>query len=159
MAEKGGDRRVTDAAEAGLRVWVQLLRTGQALVKTVETALKQAGLPGLDWYDVLLELDRADDEGLRPGVLRSRLLIAQYNLSRLIDRMEAAGYVRRRPCPGDRRGQILAITDAGREVQRLIWPVYRRTVEESFAARLSPAEISALGGLLDKLRPPPKGGG
>ncbi len=65
----------------------------------MEGALKAEGLPPLEWYDVLLELERGGP--MRPRDLQAHLLLAQYNLSRLLDRIEAAGLVERRPCPDD----------------------------------------------------------
>ena len=90
----------------------------------VESALKAADLPPLAWYEALVELDRAGACGVRPFTLEETLQLPQYGLSRLLARMEVAGLVLRGTCPGDGRGQIVAITDAGREMQRRMWPVY-----------------------------------
>ncbi len=64
------------------------MRPQQAVLAAVEADLKAAGFPPLGWYDVLLELSRAADGGLRPFALEQELLLAQYNLSRLLDRLE-----------------------------------------------------------------------
>src|SRR5947209_20067851 len=89
-------------SDAVIRAWARLVRAQQAVLAAVEAELKAAGFPPLAWYDVLLELSRKD-EGLRPFALEQELLLAQYNLSRLLDRLESAGYVERRPCPDDAR--------------------------------------------------------
>src|SRR3712207_969513 len=86
------------------------LRAHNASLGTVEKALKAEGLPPLEWYGVLLELERAGP--LRPRDLQGRLLLAQYNLSRLLDRMAAAGTVEKQACAEDGRGQLVAITEA-----------------------------------------------
>ncbi|MFX8141405.1 helix-turn-helix domain-containing protein, partial [Acinetobacter baumannii] len=83
---------------------------------------KAAGLPKLEWYDVLLELERGGP--LRPRDLQARLLFAQYNLSRLLDRMVAAGLVGREACPDDHRGALIAITDTGRKLRKRMWLTY-----------------------------------
>ena len=80
---------------------------------TVESALKDAGLPPLVWYDVLLELERAGEAGVRPFELERAMLLAQYNLSRLLERIEKESYIERRTCPDDGRGQLLRITESG----------------------------------------------
>ena len=80
----------------------------------VEGALKAAGLPPLAWYEALVELDRAGACGLRPFALEEALRLPQYGLSRLLARMEAAGLVVRGSCPEDGRGQMVALTEAGR---------------------------------------------
>jgi len=80
--------------------WARLLRAQTHLLGVVERELKQAGLPPLGWYDVLLELSRPGCDGLRPVELEKLLLLAQYNLSRLLDRLEKAGLVERRAVAG-----------------------------------------------------------
>ena len=110
-----------------------------------------AGLPPLGWYDALLELERAGAPGLRPFELERAMLLEQYNLSRLLDRMEKAGYVARHACADDGRGQIVAITPAGKAVRRRMWPVYAAAIEEALGRRLSKAEAKTLDALLGAL--------
>src|SRR5258705_6259538 len=103
-------------AEAVIRAWTRLVKAAGVVLGAVEAELKAAGFPPLGWYDALLELSREKVDGLRPFVLEERLLLAQYNLSRVLDRLEEAGYVERLPHPEDRRGQIVRITAAGRDL-------------------------------------------
>jgi len=138
-------------SEAVVRAWTRLMRAQSAALLGVETDLKAAGFPPLAWYDVLLELSRHD--GLRPFEIETRVLLAQYNLSRLLDRLAAAGYVERRPCPDDKRGQIIVITPAGRDLQKRMWPSYRSAIARHVGARLSEADAETLGRLLEKLIP------
>ena len=112
-------------SDAVIRAWTRLMRAQQAVLSAVEAELKAAGFPPLAWYDVLLELSRAQEEGLRPFALEQELLLAQYNLSRLLDRLEGAGYLERRACPEDGRGQIVAITAAGRALVKRMWRALR----------------------------------
>ena len=134
--------------EAEIAAWARLVRVSQALIQAVEADLKGAGLPPLSWYDALLELRRAGAEGLRPHALQQKMLLEQYNMSRLLDRLEKAGLVERRPCPHDRRGQIVHLTEAGRETLSRMWPVYRQAIGTHFAAPLPPGEAETLLGLL-----------
>src|SRR5262245_44129656 len=137
-------------SDAVIRAWARLIRAQQAVLAAVEAELKTAGFPPLAWYDVLLELSRAQ-EGLRPFALEQELLLAQYNLSRLLDRLERAGYLERRACPEDGRGQIVAITAAGRALVKRIWPTYRAAIARHLGAKLSEDEASRLATLLGKL--------
>jgi DNA-binding MarR family transcriptional regulator len=132
-------------SQEAVRAWAQLIRVEQSLLRKVELELEEAGLPSLDWYDVLLELDRAENDGLRHRQLHPRLLLAKYNLSRLIDRMSAAGLVRREPCEEDARGAKIVITSAGRRLRRRMWPVYEAAIGRHFAHRLTDRQIAALG--------------
>jgi DNA-binding MarR family transcriptional regulator len=134
-----------------VRAWARLMKSQRLALASIEQALKAAGLPPLDWYDVLLELERAGANGLRPFELERAMLLAQYNLSRLIDRIERAGYVERRAYEEDGRGQLIVITDAGKAIRRKMWPVYARAIETAVGQYLSGAEADALDSLLGKL--------
>lgn len=133
------------------QTWTALMRASRRLLAAVESALKRAGLPPLAWYDILLELERADKGRLRPFELEQRMLLAQYNLSRLIDRLAAAGLVERQPCPDDGRGQIIAPTEAGRALRAKMWPVYAEAIEAHLGQKLTDTDSAQLGRLLDRL--------
>ena len=136
-------------SEAVVHAWTRLVRAQATVLAAVEADLKAAGFPPLAWYDVLLELSRRD--GLRPFEIEACVLLAQYNLSRLLDRLQAAGYVDRRPCPEDGRGQIVLITPAGRELQKRMWPTYRTAIARHVGDRLSEVEAETVARLLEKL--------
>ncbi len=140
-----------EPGETTIRVWARLLRAQHAAQSQVEKALKDAGFPPLSWYDVLLELERGDQAGQRPFELERHLLLPQYGLSRLLDRIEAAGYLERRPCADDARGQVVVITRAGRQLRRKIWPTYSAALKTAVSDRLSGKEQETLGMLLGKL--------
>lgn len=131
--------------------WARLLRAQTHLLGAVERELKQAGLPPLVWYDVLLELSRPGVAGLRPVELEKLLLLAQYNLSRLLDRLEKAGLIERHAVEDDGRGQLVVITVAGRALRERMWPLYRDAVRRHFAAKLTDEEIEALARMLGKI--------
>jgi DNA-binding MarR family transcriptional regulator len=131
-----------------IRVWARLMRAQQLALASVERELKAAGLPSLVWYDVLLEVERAGGEGLRPFELERAMLLAQYNLSRLIDRIERAGLVERRACEDDGRGQLIAITERGKAIRLKMWPIYAQAVEAAIGKRLSAKQAKTLDGLL-----------
>jgi DNA-binding MarR family transcriptional regulator len=153
------DRYITsmieEPCESAVRAWARLVRAHQAAMSCVERALKAADLPPLGWYEVLVELERAGECGLRPYALEDTLLLPQYGLSRLLARMEAAGLVVRASCPEDGRGQKVALTDAGRAMRRRMWPVYAAAVRKAVGARLSPDEAEGLSCLLERLIAPP----
>ena len=100
---------------------------------------------------MLWELEKVGAAGLRPFELERRRLIAQSNVSRLIDRLADAGYVERVPCEEDARGQRVVITPAGREMRKRMWPVYARAISEAVGRRVSEREAEMLGKLLGKL--------
>jgi DNA-binding MarR family transcriptional regulator len=133
----------SDAAQGA---WVQLIRAHRSALCSVERALRAADLPPLEWYDVLLELERGGP--LRPRDLQDRLLLAQYNLSRLLDRMEGEGLIARERCSDDARCQWVRVTDAGKTLRLRMWPVYAEAIEQALGAKLKTAEAQRLADLL-----------
>ncbi|MBY6068802.1 MarR family winged helix-turn-helix transcriptional regulator [Leisingera aquaemixtae] len=137
-------------------VWLPLARAHKSVLASVETALKQAGLPGLDWYDTLWELECAGDAGLRPFELQEKLLLPQYGVSRLAERLAKAGLLARRTCNDDGRGQVLVITPEGAAMRARIWAVYSAAMQQAVTPHFSPGEARRLAELLAKLlRPAP----
>jgi DNA-binding MarR family transcriptional regulator len=139
--------------DIAVKAWSRLVRAHGAAMGGIEADLKRAGLPPLAWYDVLLALARSPEGRLAPRQIEERTLLAQYNLSRLLDRMETDGFVRRLPYPGDRRRQLVAITAEGEAMQARMWPVYGAGISRQVGERLTPAETEALAGLLRRLLP------
>ena len=117
-------------SEAVIRVWARLMKAQRLTLASVE---------------------RAGHEGLRPFELERAMLLAQYNLSRLVDRIERAGFVERRACEDDGRGQLVAITERGKAVRRKMWPIYAQAVEATIRKRLSAKQAETLDSLLNLL--------
>jgi DNA-binding MarR family transcriptional regulator len=109
-------------------------------------------MPPLEWYDVVLELER--EEPLRPRDLQDRLLLAQYNLSRLLDRMEKEGLISRERSPDDARSQLLRATGAGKALRRRMWPIYAAAIQAAIGDKLSDAQALKLAELLSRIREP-----
>jgi DNA-binding MarR family transcriptional regulator len=150
---------MSDAApsEAVISAWVWLIRAQKLVLQQIEADLKRSGFPPLGWYDALLELRRAGDAGLRPVELEGHLLLAQHNVSRLIDRLESASLARRAPCETDGRGQVVVLTDQGHDLLARMWPAYRSAIQRHVGDKLpSDAEASQLARMLKQLGERPK---
>jgi DNA-binding MarR family transcriptional regulator len=100
----------------------------------IERDLQAEGLPPLGWYDVLWALCRAPGGRLRINKLADQVVLSRTGMVRLVDRIEAAGLLRREPVPEDRRGAYAVITEEGVEMLRKMWPVYARSIEALFLA-------------------------
>lgn len=138
-----------------VRAWTLMVRLGPRFLAATEAALKEAGLPPLDWYDALIALRRAGDGGLRAYALGEATGLPQYAVSRLAERMARGGALTRRRCREDGRGQVLVITDKGRALVNRMFAVHRSAVRDQIGARLAPAGAAALVRLLAPLDPPP----
>jgi DNA-binding MarR family transcriptional regulator len=137
----------TNATQA----WINLMRAQQRVLALIERDFKAAGLPGLGWYDVLWELSRANAGRLRPFEIEERTLLAQYNLSRLIDRLEREGLVERQTFDDDGRGRWVLITEKGRALRSAMWDVYAKAIAKHVGARLPDADAGQLADLLSRL--------
>jgi DNA-binding MarR family transcriptional regulator len=147
-------RRMSESApsEAVVRAWARLVKAQHKVLGAVEADLKRAGFPPLSWYDVLLALRRSEGRGLRHLEIEAQLLLAQHNVSRLVDRLEKAGLVERRPVVEDGRGQLVMITRSGRGLLRRMWPAYRTAIERHVGRKLGgEAEAQTLAHLLGQL--------
>lgn len=131
--------------------WIAIVSTSRRLLESVEAALKDAGHPPLAWYDALWEIEKAGPDGLRPFELKELLLLPQYGTSRLLDRLVKAELVERRQCDDDGRGQIVRISETGRNTRQAMWPVYAGVLMEKIGARLAPVDAIQLVRLLSKL--------
>jgi len=136
-------------SDAVVRAFVRLVRAQRSVVCGIERAVKEGGFPSIEWYDVLWELEREGPS--RPRDIQDRLLFPQSNLSRLIDRMEAAGLVERGTCKEDARGQIVRITDAGKELRKRMWIAHASAIQSTIGDRLTDEEADQVATLLDRL--------
>jgi DNA-binding MarR family transcriptional regulator len=99
-----------------LGAWRGLLRVHARLTKALDADLvREHGLP-LSSYEVLLFLADAPEGRLRMSELADGVLLSRSGLTRLVDRMERQGLLRRERCDDDARGYHALITDEGREL-------------------------------------------
>jgi DNA-binding MarR family transcriptional regulator len=138
-------------SDATLQAWIRLNRARDRVLDAIERDLKAGGCPPLAWYDVLLELTRAPEGRLRPFEIEKKTLLAQYNLSRLIDRLEREGLITREPCADDARGQWVVITEKGRATQARTWKVYAQAIQRHVGEKLEDKTAMVLAHLLGRL--------
>src|SRR4051812_37919792 len=119
-----------------LATWRAFLNAHAHVTRRIGRDLADAGLPDLSWYDLLWSLYRQPDRRLRVNALAREVVLSPTAMSRFVDRVEAAGHVRREPDPGDRRALQVVLTDEGVDLLRRMWPVSARGLERHFAAFL-----------------------
>jgi DNA-binding MarR family transcriptional regulator len=136
---------MTEIDDDVLDAWRALLNAHAHLTRRISADLVAAELPDLSWYDLLWALYSSPDRALRVNELARQVVLSATAMSRFVDRVEAADYVERRPDPADRRALRVAITDAGVDLLRRMWPVYREGIAAHFALHLRrPAEVRAM---------------
>src|SRR3954469_5287395 len=122
--------------DEALEAWRAFLTAHAHVTRRISRDLADAGLPDLSWYDLLWALYTTPDRRLRVNELAREVVLSPTAMSRFVDRVEAAGHVRREADPHDRRALRVAITDSGIELLRRMWPVYQHGIERHFAAHL-----------------------
>lgn len=131
--------------------WPHFLTAHALLTEQIEQRLSEAELPPLGWYDVLWALERAEGHRLRMHELAHYVVLTRSNLTRLADRLMAAGLLVREPDPNDRRGAFAVLTAEGKALRKKMWPLYSAAIGELYDAQLSAEEQRVLGSALRKL--------
>jgi DNA-binding MarR family transcriptional regulator len=129
--------------------WGSVLRVHAALVPVIDQRLQASTGLSLAWYDVLLELNAADERRLRMSDLGDRVVLSRTRVSRLVDEMERAGLVTREANPDDGRSAYAVMTSEGRRVFRRAAPAYLAAIEDEFAATLSTSDLATVRRILD----------
>ena len=137
----GVDRETAASADdkLELRVWLRLLSCANRIEQDVRQELRSAFGMTLPRFDLLSQLERAP-AGLTMGELSRRLMVTRGNVTGLIDRLVDEGLVERTPMPGDRRANIVRLTDEGATAFREMLPNH----EAAIAARLGTMRRSDL---------------
>ncbi|MEO7448620.1 MAG: MarR family transcriptional regulator, partial [Humibacillus sp.] len=105
-------------------------------------------------FDVLSALRRAGEPyQLSPGQLVQQTLVTSGTMTNRVDRLERSGYVERRPDPGDRRGVLVRLTTAGRDVVDAAMADLIEQ-EKSLLSELAPGDRQALARLLRRMLSP-----
>jgi DNA-binding MarR family transcriptional regulator len=131
-----GDRALRQPAVLG---WLRLARVYQQVQRAAGEHVRRYGL-SLAQFDVLAHVGAA--EGLTQQALADHLLVTQ-----LLDRMERAGLIERRP---EGRAKRLWLTAAGRALYREVVPAHEAFIAGQFAM-LAPAEQRRLLRLLHRV--------
>lgn len=134
-----------------LGAWRAFLEAHARIVDVLTEELREGtGLP-LTWYDVLVQLSEAPGHQLRMQELAGAILLSKSGLTRLVDRLEAEGYVERVACDDDRRGTFARLTDEGLATLRRCAPVHVDGVVRHFAAHIGDDEAAVLRRVLERL--------
>lgn len=132
------------------RAWGALLRSHALWVERIERRMKAEGGLSPESYDVLLMLSYAPGGRLRMGALYEAVTVSRSGLTRLVDRLEKDGWVKREVCPHDRRSFEAILTKAGEAERARNWPLYARAIAEEFAQFFNETDAASLAELLQR---------
>jgi DNA-binding MarR family transcriptional regulator len=138
--------------EPHLSAWRAVLNVHASVVDRVEQALAEADLPPLAWYDVLWAVRCVPGRRGPMAELADSLTLSRGGLTKLADRLEAGGLLRRERAEDDGRGLYAVLTEAGDETLRRMWPVYSRVLRATFVDALTADEAAVIATGLDRAK-------
>jgi DNA-binding MarR family transcriptional regulator len=136
-----------------LAAWRGLLRIHAGMTKALDAELMREHRLPLSSYEVLLFLADSPQGRMRMSELAEGVLLSRSGLTRLVDRMEREGLLRRKRCEEDQRGWFAEITDEGRALFARARKTHLDGVRERFLNRLSRDEQRTLAALWEKVSP------
>jgi DNA-binding MarR family transcriptional regulator len=107
---------------------------------------------GIAEFDVLIRLSRSPRCSLRMSDLAAQTSLTTSGITRLVDRLERSGLLRRVACSSDRRGLFAELTPAGRQRMTEALPGHLDLIETWLVNQLTPTELEQLQYGLRKLR-------
>ena len=138
--------------EDALRLWIQIVRFANGLQRDIDAKLRQSHGQSLSRFDVLSQLERAEDATLSVGQISKQLLTSAANITGLLDRMERDGLIRRSLSEADRRSFLVTATDEGLAVFRKMAVDNAGWVSEAFA-HLDPEDFAVFSHLFEAALP------
>lgn len=134
-----------------LGAWRSFIQAHARLLRRLDDELQASHGLSLAEYDALLQLVNAPDRRLRMSILAERVLLSRSGITRLVDRLVAAGMVERTTCTTDARGAEAALTQRGLDHLRDASRTHLEGVGRLFLDVLEPAEREMLKGALDRV--------
>ena len=128
-----------------------MLRAHAEAVRELDAELAREHDMPLSSYEVLLFLNDAEEGRIRMSELAESVLLSRSGLTRLVDRLEHQGLLRRERCESDARGWFAEITPEGRNAFAAARKTHLDGVRRVFLSHFSRAELRTLGELWQKL--------
>jgi DNA-binding MarR family transcriptional regulator len=138
----------------GISAWRAFLVAHARITRRLDEELQTAHGLSLAEYDALLQIATAPGRRVRMNVLAERVLLSRSGITRLVDRLEAAGSVERIPCASDARGQEAVITAAGLDRLRTAAVTHVAGIRHYFLDRLDGDELGRLEASLGRVAEP-----
>lgn len=134
-----------------LTAWVRLLRAHAAIARTFNAQLQAEHGMTINDFEALLLLSRAPDMRLKRVELAERLQLTPSGVTRMLDGLQAAGWVEKGECASDARVSYAVLTDGGLEKLDCAAQAHTAAVTSLFTERFDDVELEALGMLLRRL--------
>lgn len=120
------------------------------MTERVQRALAAADLPPLSWFELLSAVNGSPTGRPRMSELAEWLTLSRGGITKLVDRLQEAGYLERVSCPEDRRSLQAELTPAGEKMLEEMRSVYEAELEHHLRA-LSPKQAELIAAALLKV--------
>jgi DNA-binding MarR family transcriptional regulator len=137
--------------DVDLRAWVPFLRAHASITRRLNQELVAEHGLTLNDYEVLLFLSRASDRRMRRVDLANSVLLTASGITRLLEGLERAGYVRRRACETDARVVYAELTDEGIAKLRAASRTHLAGIRRLFVDQFDETELDTLASLFGRL--------
>jgi DNA-binding MarR family transcriptional regulator len=137
--------------DSRLAAWWKLMAAHALLVRRLRRDLAAATVLPLDSYKALRSLFEAPGHRLRLSKLAVTVFLTRSGVTRLADRLEKEGLLRRNEHIQDRRGSCAVLTAKGWKELKLARAVFARTIAEHFGTHLSDREAETLNAVLSRI--------
>jgi DNA-binding MarR family transcriptional regulator len=134
-----------------LAAWTSFLRGHAALTRALNAQLVADHGLTINDYEVLLRLSRAPERQMKRVELAQSVLLTPSGITRLLDGLQAEGWVEKALCAGDARVTYAVLTESGLEKLREASTSHLTDVDRLFSGRFDDAELDTLAELLGRL--------
>jgi DNA-binding MarR family transcriptional regulator len=147
------------ADDPGIGAWRSFLHAHARITRRLDEELQASHGLSLAEYDALLQIAHAPGRRVRMNVLAERVILSRSGITRLVDRLEAAGSVERSACLTDARGQEAVLTADGLDRLRTAATTHLDGVRRYFLERLEPDDLARLEASFSRIADPLEPGG
>jgi DNA-binding MarR family transcriptional regulator len=138
------------SADSRFDAWRAVVTTHAAVIERIQRALAAADLPPLSWFEMLWAVKRSPTGRPRMSELAEWLTLSRGGITKLVDRLEEAGYLERVSCAEDRRGLQAELTPAGERMLEEMHTACAGEVERHLAT-LTTEELELVTAALEKV--------
>jgi DNA-binding MarR family transcriptional regulator len=138
------------SSRSRLDAWRAVVTSHAAVTDRVQQALAAADLPPLSWFEVLSAVKRSPTGRPRMSELAEWLTLSRGGITKLVDRLQEAGYLERVSCAEDRRSLQAELTPAGKKMLEEMRAVYEGELDQHLRT-LTPEEAELITAALQKV--------
>ena len=146
--ENQGEPRWLNPAE--MKAWRRYIIASRRLLEALDDDLAAHDISMAD-YEVLAQLSEAPERQMRMSELADVAMISRSRLSHRIKVMEKAGWVKREPCPDDKRGYFAVMTPKGWKAIVAAAPDHVASVRDRFLDALDKSDQKVLAEIFERV--------